>query len=106
MQEPTEPILSKVMNTATKQVIDKITVENRTNTKITAKEREQSNFWNPIALREAIINAFVHNNYTNEITPKFEIFAGRIEITSAGGLPESLCKREFFEGSQYQEIRN
>ncbi|MCI5057858.1 MAG: putative DNA binding domain-containing protein [Flavobacteriales bacterium] len=83
---------------ATKQVIDKIAVENRTNTKITAKERQQTNLWNPIALREAIINAFVHNDYTNEITPKFEIFADRIEITSAGGLPEGLSKQEFFEG--------
>ena len=83
---------------ATKQVIDKIAVENRTNTKITAKERQQASLWNPIALREAIINAFVHNDYTNEITPKFEIFADRIEITSAGGLPEGLSKQEFFEG--------
>ena len=83
---------------ATKQVIDKIAVENRTNTKITAKERQQANLWNPIALREAIINAFVHNDYTNEITPKFEIFTDRIEITSAGGLPEGLSKQEFFEG--------
>jgi predicted HTH transcriptional regulator len=83
---------------ATKQVIDKIAVENRTNTKITSKERRQNNLWNPIALREAIINAFVHNDYTNEITPKFEIFSDRIEITSAGGLPEGLSKQEFFEG--------
>ena len=83
---------------ATKQVIDKIAVENRTTTKITAKEREQANLWNPIALREAIINAFVHNDYTNEITPKFEIFSDRIEITSAGSLPEGLSKQEFFEG--------
>nr|WP_293296893.1 RNA-binding domain-containing protein [Allomuricauda sp.] len=83
---------------ATKQVIDKIAVENRTTTKITAKERQQANLWNPISLREAIINAFVHNDYTNEITPKFEIFADRIEITSAGSLPEGLSKQEFFEG--------
>lgn len=83
---------------ATKQVIDKIAVENRTNTKITSKERKQNNLWNPIALREAIINAFMHNDYTNEITPKFEIFSDRIEITSAGGLPEGLSKQEFFEG--------
>ncbi|WP_026753648.1 RNA-binding domain-containing protein [Sediminibacter sp. Hel_I_10] len=83
---------------ATKQVIDKIAVENRTNTKITAKERQQANLWNPIALREAIINAFVHNDYTNEITPKFEIFSDRIEITSSGGLPEGLSEQEFFEG--------
>ena len=83
---------------ATKQVIDKIALENRTATKITSKERQQSQLWNPIALREAIINAFVHNDYTKEIVPKFEIFADRIEITSAGGLPEGLSKQEFFEG--------
>ena len=83
---------------ATKQVIDKIAVENRTTTNITSKEREQTHLWNPIALREAIINAFVHNDYTNEVPPKFEIFADRIEITSAGGLPEGLSKQEFFEG--------
>src|SRR5690606_40198511 len=41
---------------ATKQVIDKIAVENRTTTKITSKERQQTSLWNPIALREAIIN--------------------------------------------------
>lgn len=46
---------------ATKQVIDKIAVENRNNTKITAKERQQANLWNPIALREAIINAILTN---------------------------------------------
>ncbi|SFB93385.1 Predicted transcriptional regulator, contains HTH domain [Algibacter lectus] len=83
---------------ATKQVIDKIAVENRMTTKITSKEREQSYLWNPIALREAIINAFVHNDYTNEVPPKFEIFSDRIEITSAGGLPEGLSRQEFFEG--------
>ena len=30
--------------------------------------------------------------------PKFEIFSDRIEITSAGGLPEGLSQQEFFEG--------
>src|SRR5699024_3763354 len=47
---------------------------------------------------EAITNAFVHNDYSKEVPPKFEIFSDRIEITSAGGLPEGLSKKEFFEG--------
>ena len=81
-----------------KQVLDKIALENKTLTKITSKEREVVNLWNPVALREAIINAFVHNDYTNEVPPKFEIFEDRIEITSAGGLPEALSQEEFFEG--------
>ena len=57
-----------------------------------------------IALREAIINAFVHNDFTGEVPPKFEIFPDRIEITSAGGLPEGLNQEEFFLG--YSVPRN
>ena len=51
-----------------------------------------------MALREAILNAFVHNDYTHEVPPKFEIFDDRIEITSAGALPEGLSQDDFFEG--------
>jgi ATP-dependent DNA helicase RecG len=83
---------------ATKQVLDKIELENKTITKITSKERDETRLWDAISLREAIINAFVHNDYTYEIPPKFEIFDDRIEITSAGGLPDCLSKDEFFEG--------
>lgn len=40
----------------------------------------------------------VHNDYSNEASPKFEIFSDRLEITSAGGLVMGLSKDEFFEG--------
>lgn len=83
---------------ATKQVLDKIELENKTITKITSKERQNKRLWDAVALREAIINAIVHNDYTAEVPPKFEVFDDRIEITSAGGLPEGLSKDEFFEG--------
>jgi predicted HTH transcriptional regulator len=83
---------------AAKQVIDKIEIENPTSTQITSKERINKRLWDSVALREAIINAFVHNDFTNEVPPKFEIFPDRIEITSAGGLPEALSQDEFFEG--------
>ena len=52
---------------ATKSVLDKIALENRTLTQITSKERLEKRLWNGIALREAIINAFVHNDYTREL---------------------------------------
>lgn len=89
---------------ATKQVLDKIQLENKTLTEITYIERKEKRLWVPIALREAIINAFVHSDYTKETPPKFEIFNDRIEITSAGGIPEDLSKEEFFEG--YSVPRN
>jgi predicted HTH transcriptional regulator len=89
---------------AAKLVLDKIDLENKTITQITPKERGDIRLWNPIALREAIINALVHNDYTNEVPPKFEIFEDRIEITSSGGLPRGLSQGEFFEG--YSVPRN
>lgn len=83
---------------ATKNVLDKINIENRVYARITPKERIEKRLWQPVALREAIINAIVHNDYTREVPPKFEIFDDRIEITSAGSLPDFLSVEEFFEG--------
>ncbi len=83
---------------ATKSVLDKLDLENKTASTITAKERIDVRLWNPVAMREAAINAIVHNDYTREVPPKFEIFADRIEITSACALPEGLAQAEFFEG--------
>lgn len=83
---------------ATKRVLDKLDLENKTLTKITPKERENKRLWNAVAIREAVINAIVHNDYTREATPKFEIFSDRLEITSAGGLSNGLDPDEFFKG--------
>ena len=38
----------------------------------------------PVALREAVINAIIRNDYSYEGVPKFELFADRLEITSTG----------------------
>lgn len=89
---------------AVKQVLDKMEVENKTLAKITPKEREEKKLWNPVALREAVINAIVHNDYTSEVPPKFEFFDDRIEITSFGSLPQGMTESEFFEG--YSVPRN
>jgi predicted HTH transcriptional regulator len=89
---------------ATKQVLDKLELENKTLAEITSKERIESRPYDPKALREAIINSIVHNDYSNERPPVFEIFPDRIEITSAGGLPYSFTKEEFLAG--YSAPRN
>lgn len=41
-------------------------------------------------------NANVHNDYTREVLPVFEIFAYRIQITSYGELLTGLSKEYFF----------
>jgi len=56
---------------ATKSVLDKINIENRIYARITPKERIERRLWHQVALREAIINAIVHNDYTREIPPKY-----------------------------------
>lgn len=83
---------------ATKSVLNKLEIENRIATIITAKERIDTPLWNPVALREAVINAIVHNDYSKEAPPKFEIFSDRLEITSAGGLVSGMNELEFFDG--------
>jgi ATP-dependent DNA helicase RecG len=83
---------------ATKRVLDKLELENKTISRITSKERIDTRLWNAVALREAIINAIIHNDYTREIPPKFEIFSDRLEITSYGGLFEGMTQQDFFDG--------
>lgn len=56
---------------ATKQILDKIEVENKTLAKITSKEREETRLWNPVALREAVTNAMLckHLHKTAYVKP-------------------------------------
>lgn len=71
---------------ATHRVLDKLEIENRTLTRITgAAEREQHRLFNARALREALINAIIHNDYAAEVPPLVEIYADRLSITSYGG---------------------
>ena len=61
-------------------------------------ERIDSPLWDEKAIREAVVNAIVHNDYTREVPPKIELFANRLEITSYGRLPEGLSRDDFFSG--------
>lgn len=84
---------------ATHSILDKLDVENKTFVKITgAAERLQKQMIDKTALREAFINAIVHNDYTSEVPPVVEIYADRLTITSYGGLVNGLNKDEFFAG--------
>ncbi|MFA5577045.1 MAG: RNA-binding domain-containing protein [Tissierellaceae bacterium] len=83
---------------ATNNILDKLELENITKTKITSKLREERRLVDPRALREAAINAIVHNDYSTEIPPLFEIFSDKIVITSTGGLPQNLTEKGFFSG--------
>ena len=83
---------------ATESVIQLITTENKVAAKITPRTRIEKRLVDPTALKEAIINAIVHNDYSSGIPPVFEIFSDRISITSYGGLPQEITREDFFNG--------
>ena len=66
--------------------------------KIEYKGRKEVEMIDKAALKEAVINAVVHNDYSYGNSPIIELYSDRIEITSAGGLPQELSQEEFLEG--------
>lgn len=80
------------------RLFDRLSAENKTFAKITPKKRMEKKMIDSVALRESVLNAFLHNDYSYSVTPKFEFFADRLEITSAGGLPFGMSREEFFSG--------
>jgi len=83
---------------ATDQVLSRLHVENTVKSSIGYPFRTDTPLWNERAVRELVINAIVHNDYFNEVSPKFELFSDRLEITSAGTLPFGMSKADFFNG--------
>jgi len=79
-------------------VLNRLNIENINTATITAKVREDKRLINEIALREAAINAIVHNDYMNTSVPAFFFYSDRLEIESGGGLPYGLTENEFYSG--------
>ena len=71
---------------ATHQVLEKLKIENITRAKVTNTKRVEKNLVEPIPMREAVINAIVHSDFSREIPPVFEIFSDKMVFTSYGGL--------------------
>lgn len=89
---------------ALKAMLDRVNVENTVYTKIGYPLRKEREMIDSIAMREAIINAVAHNDYSYGATPKVEFFADRVEVTSMGGLPYGVTEKDFFGG--YSVPRN
>ena len=81
---------------ATDRILDKLKIENKTLARITDKKRIQKNIVDATALREAVINAIVHNDYSEELSPVIEIYEDKIVVTSYGGLLSGQTEEAFF----------
>lgn len=84
--------------TSTNRVLEKIRTENKVFTKIGYPYREEIEMYDYVAVREAIINAIVHNDWASEYPPKIELFNDRIEISSFGGIQNEFTEDEFLLG--------
>ena len=73
--------------------------ENKTFAKITFGRRLERKLVDTEALREAVLNALLHNDYAYGGTPKVEMFDDRIEVTSSGSLPPSVTREDFLAGT-------
>lgn len=89
---------NRCLITATQRILERLDVENTTYAKIEYFGRKEQEKIDSRALKEAVINAIVHNDYSYGNSPIIELYSDRIEITSAGGLPQELSQEEFLEG--------
>lgn len=83
---------------ATHRVLEKFITENKIFAKITYPERKEQAMYDYKAVREVIINAIVHNDWSNEYPPKFEFFSDRLEVSSFGGIQNEFTEEEFLQG--------
>ena len=82
----------------TDNILNKIMLENKIYTRITAPLRKEIKMYDYNAVKELITNALVHNDWCNGYSPKFEMFSNRLVISSNGGIQEGVSQEEFLEG--------
>ena len=90
---------------ATNQVMEKLKIENSTMAKVASTKRIEKNLVEPIPMREAVINAIVHSDFSREIPLVFEIFSDRMVFTSYGGLIPGQSEQDFFSCSSMPRNR-
>ena len=86
-------------------VLDKLKIYNHTAVEFKYPNRVETNLIDAAALREASLNAIIHNDYINGSYPIFSVYDNRIEILSTGGLPGDLTEDEFFKGRSHPRYR-
>ncbi len=90
--------------TAADKILEKLDVLNTNYAAVNGVLRTEKRLVDTSALREAVLNAIVHNDYSHGQSPVIEVYSDRIEITSAGGLSQDLTEEEFYLG--YSAPRN
>ena len=86
-------------------MLDTLNIYNKTAVEITYPSRIETRLVEPIAIREAVLNAIIHNDYIRGAYPVVEFYSDRVEITSSGGLPLGQTREDFFKGKSLPRNR-
>lgn len=78
-------------------LLEKIKILNDKEIVITSGKRVERLKVDDISVREIILNAIVHNDYTIG-NPQVDWYNDRLEVTSHGGLPQGMTLDEFYAG--------
>lgn len=83
---------------AIKQVLNYCEALNDTYVDLSVSPRQEKKMFNFEAVKEAWINACVHNRWVDGTPPAIYWYEDRIEIMSYGGIPRGLTKEQFLSG--------
>ncbi|PTL16790.1 transcriptional regulator [Staphylococcus gallinarum] len=82
------------------QTLEAISIRNSKKAIINANgQREELLSYPEEAIREGVVNAFVHRDYTLSSDVKIEIYDDRLTITSPGSLPDGLTIEDIRKGA-------
>ena len=98
-REYTGPIYEQI-----EEAVDFVLRNIRLGAKIKGLQREESYELPPEAIREMIVNAHCHRNYTAESCVQVAVYDDRLEVTSPGGLYNGLTFEEALQG--HSKLRN
>ncbi len=72
---------------------------NVTRVNVTGTKRQEESLYDFPSFREAWVNACLHNDWNNALSPAVYVYDDRIEIVSYGGLPYALSLDGFYRGT-------
>ena len=95
--------ISGTLESQVKTCIEKFNAINIFKMKMNENLREkQIPMWPPVAIREILLNALLHRDYSSNTPIRFYVFLDRIEIQNAGALYGELNASNFREQQSYR----
>ena len=88
------------------RVLEYLNVYNKTASVIGDKLREDAREYPPTAIREALLNAVVHREYSYSGSTFVNLYEDRLEIMSLGGLPDGISLEAVRLGISQPRNRN